>query len=78
MHDHVVSPLSLAIFWIAAALCVIAELAILRYAFFPHRGDTNSATVPQSPRGIEMIWAIVPAIILAILLAATWRAVNHQ
>ena len=64
------------IFWIAAALCVIAELAILHAAFSPPRDAGAVAPVPQSPRGTEMIWAVIPAIILALLLAATWRAVH--
>jgi heme/copper-type cytochrome/quinol oxidase subunit 2 len=65
------------IFWIAAVTCVLAELAILRSAFMPRPGAIASETVPHSSRGIEMIWAVVPAVALAILLAATWRAVNH-
>ena len=64
------------IFWIAAALCVIAELAILRAAFAPPADAGTSTSIPHSPRGTEMIWAIIPAIILALLLAATWRAVH--
>jgi heme/copper-type cytochrome/quinol oxidase subunit 2 len=65
------------IFWIAAAICIVAEIAILRSAFRPHHGSAESASLPHSGRGLEMIWAIVPAIGLAILLAATWRAVQH-
>jgi heme/copper-type cytochrome/quinol oxidase subunit 2 len=34
--------------------------------------------MPHSPRGAEMIWAVIPAIVLALLLAATWRAVQHH
>ena len=64
------------IFWIAAALCVVAELAILRAAFAPPTDAGSSALVPHSPRGTEMIWAVIPAIVLAFLLAATWRAVH--
>lgn len=77
MHTHTANPIAEIIFWIAAAVCVIAELAILRYAFFPRSVSPESADVPHSTRGSEMIWAIVPAIVLALLLAATWRAVNH-
>jgi len=65
------------IFWIAAAICIIAEVAILRSAFMPHADTADSPSLPHSQRGMEMIWAIVPAIVLALLLAATWRAVHH-
>ena len=77
-HTHgMTHSLAEPIFWIAAALCVIAELAILRSAFMPRPGAIESETLPHSSRGIEMIWAVVPAVALAILLAATLRAVNH-
>ena len=65
------------IFWVAAVICIVAEIAILRSAFMPHHTGAESASLPHSGRGLEMIWAIVPAIVLAILLAATWRAVHH-
>lgn len=65
------------VFWAALAICVVAEVAILRSAFMPHPDTAESASLPHSERGLEMIWAIVPAIVLAILLAATWRAVHH-
>jgi heme/copper-type cytochrome/quinol oxidase subunit 2 len=64
------------IFWLAAAICVVAEVALLRSAFVPH-SRKESAALPHAERGLELIWAIVPAIGLAILLAATWRAVHH-
>lgn len=66
------------IFWIAFCICIVAEVAILRSAFMrPHPDTVESASLPHPERGLEMIWAIVPAIGLAILLAATWRAVHH-
>jgi heme/copper-type cytochrome/quinol oxidase subunit 2 len=57
-------------------MCIIAELLILRAAFAPPRDAGAAVPVPQSPRGTEMIWAIIPAIVLAVLLAATWRAIH--
>lgn len=68
--------LSEPIFWIAATLCVIAELAILRAAFIPRSHASETGPIPNSPRGAEMMWAIIPAIGLAFLLAATWRAIH--
>jgi heme/copper-type cytochrome/quinol oxidase subunit 2 len=75
LHTHLTNPLAEPIFWIAAVICIVAEIALLRSAFVPHRQTAES--LPHSQRGLEMIWAIVPAIGLAILLAATWRAVHH-
>lgn len=70
------NPFAEPIFWIASLLCIVAELAILRAAFMPPKDAGESLPIPHSPRGKEMIWAIVPAIGLVVLLAATWRAVN--
>ena len=64
------------VFWIASGLCVVAELAILRGAFSPHAHVDTPPPIPHSPRGTEMVWAVIPAIILGVLLAATWRAIH--
>ena len=74
--DGILHSLAEPIFWIAAALCVIAELAILRASFIPRSHASESGPIPNSPRGAEMMWAIIPAIGLAFLLAATWRAIH--
>ena len=76
MHSHTI-PLAEPIFWIAAVLCIAAQLLLLHSAFFPRRGSSDSATIAHSPRGAEMMWAIIPAIALIFLLTATWRAVHH-
>jgi heme/copper-type cytochrome/quinol oxidase subunit 2 len=79
MHhtDGIFHSLTEPIFWIAAAICVIAELALLRSAFMPRRDAGESVPIPNSPRGAEMMWAVIPAVILALLLSATWRAMHH-
>lgn len=64
------------IFWIAATLCIIAEIAILRSAFIPRARTGDSGQIPHSPRGAEMMWGVIPAIALALLLRATWRAIH--
>lgn len=64
------------IFWVAAVICVIAEIAILRSAFIPRSHAADSDPIPHSPRGAEMIWGVIPAIALALLLSATWRAIH--
>ncbi len=64
------------VFWIAVAMCAIAEIAILRAVFTPPANASSSAPIPHSPRGAEMVWGVLPAIALAALLAATWRAIH--
>ncbi|HVF39018.1 MAG TPA: hypothetical protein VM939_03890 [Gemmatimonadaceae bacterium] len=63
------------VFWIAAALCVVAEAAILRATFRSHRGEI-AAEVPRASRGGEIMWAVIPALGLAAVLIATWRAIQ--
>jgi hypothetical protein len=70
-----------AIFWFAVALCVIAEIAILRSMGRASRhpaGDASPAgdAVPRSRPLPEMIWAVLPAVGLAVALAFTWRAIQ--
>jgi hypothetical protein len=70
-------PLAEIVFWIAAAACVIAELAILR-STFSARGANKSELVPSaSPRG-ELAWAIIPALALGVVLTATWRRIEAR
>jgi heme/copper-type cytochrome/quinol oxidase subunit 2 len=64
------------IFWIAAFCCAVAQVAILRAVFVPHARPDSSATMPQSSRAAEILWAVIPAVALAALLAATWRAIH--
>lgn len=70
-------PLAEAIFWIGALACVVAEVMILRSSFAATR-ENKSALVPTASRGSELAWAILPAVLLAVLLAATWNRVQAR
>lgn len=70
-------PLAEAIFWIAAAACAVAELAILRSSF-AQKKVAQSKLVPTASRAGELAWAIIPAIALSLLLVATWRSVEAR
>ena len=75
-----------AIFWVAVVCCAIAELFILRLAFAARgwrRGAADAApdgraaeSLPPVRRAAEIVWAVVPAVALAFVLAATWRAMH--
>lgn len=69
-----------AMFWIAAACCVIAELAILRSLLFG-RARAAERAMPGTPvarttRPTEIAWALLPAAGLLLVLYLTWRAVD--
>ena len=68
-----------AIFWCALACCVVAQLAILRSALARHRPPADApATLPPVRRGVETLWALLPAVALVAVLALTWRAVRAR
>ena len=70
-------PLAETIFWIAAAACLIAEVAILRSTFVAQRAN-RSELVPASSRSGELAWAVIPALALGVLLIATWQRIEAR
>ena len=72
----------LALFLVAAVVCVVAELALLRSLLFGRaRAAEESAVGPMSDairsrRSAEIAWAILPAVGLLFVLYLTWRAVD--
>jgi hypothetical protein len=70
-----------AIFWIAAIMCIVAEIAILRSMLrgsrANHAGSSDAdAVVPRGRPAVELIWAILPALGLILVLALTRGAVR--
>ena len=68
-----------AIFWIAVACCVVAQAAIVRSSLVspaqapsPDEGGRTSV----GRRALEVCWAVIPGIALALLFVATWRAMH--
>ena len=71
-----------ALFWIAAASCVVAEVAILRSLLFgrarkAEQENESGAVVGRSSRPVEVTWAVLPAVGLLVVLYLTWRAVER-
>lgn len=69
---------ALVIFWIASAACVVAQLGIFHSAVArPSSGEKpETRAIPRSPRVVEIIWTVIPAIALAGLLTVTWLAIR--
>ena len=63
-----------AVFWIAVACCVVAQVAILRSVMAARRG----AVSPPARQGREILWAVLPALALAATLLLTWRAMHPR
>lgn len=63
-----------ALFWACLVITVVAELLILRSAFFPPTDVVPADNMPRSPRIVEMIWGVLPAVVLAVVFWAAWLA----
>lgn len=63
------------LFWLAAAICLAAEAAIIRSALAA-RAEPASALVPGPRRSLEILYAVLPALLLGAVLVLTWRAVS--
>lgn len=61
-----------AIFWVSVACCAVASAAIVRATVVG--GASGAATGRR--RAIEIAYAVVPAVALALTLAATWPRVR--
>jgi len=70
-------PLAEGIFWIAALACIAAQAAILRSTYVARKVE-KSALVPAAPRGGEIVWAILPVVVLSVLLVATWQKIQAR
>jgi hypothetical protein len=69
-------PLSLAVFWICVAACAVAHIGILRSV--ARRSGGTSADVPRPNLAGEIIWAVVPMVVLAAVLLATLPRVRQH
>jgi hypothetical protein len=77
-----------ALFWVAVSGCAVAQFFILRAVLRPSPlPSVNSAASPagtgadlplrrQSGRTQEIIWAVLPALLLATAFVLAWRAMH--
>ena len=73
-----------ALFWLSVVCCVVAQVAIVRATLRVSRlsgepvatAPSGTSAMPCPRRGLEMLWVVLPALALAAVLGATWRAVN--
>lgn len=64
------------LFWLSVACCAIAQFFIIRSVRGSRHVPEPSASAPHSGRAMEIMWAVLPAVGLAVLLVFTWRAVR--
>lgn len=68
-----VSPASISelCFWLATALCAVAQVAVVRAAL---AGRTPGASLSPVAKARELFWVVLPSALLALLLIWTWRS----
>ena len=65
------------VFLLCAAACAAAHVAIL-VSVARRAAKRVDAGVPAPRRGLEIFWALLPAVVLALVLTATWDRVNAR
>lgn len=68
------SSAAVALFWVAVGICALAQMALLHSFFLGASRPSRESTATF--RATETTWAIVPALVLVVLLALTWRAMH--
>jgi heme/copper-type cytochrome/quinol oxidase subunit 2 len=66
-------PLREIVFWAAAAACVVAESAIVLSGL-----RVSGSRSRKGGAFLETVWAVLPAIALAWVLAATWGEMHRM
>lgn len=65
-----------AIFWLAALSSAAAQIMILRSAIVSPPSAASARPWPTARRAMEIAWAGLPGIALAVLFVFTWRAMH--
>lgn len=65
------------VFAVCVFACVAAQLAILR-SVIRSRAAAPDPGVPRPKLLVEIAWALVPAIALALVLTATWERIQDR
>jgi heme/copper-type cytochrome/quinol oxidase subunit 2 len=64
------------LFWLSVACCALAQFFIIRSVGAARRATPPTASLPKQRGAVEMLWAVLPAVGLAVLLVFTWRAIR--
>ena len=65
------------VFALCAVACLVAHVGILRSVLRTTAADRPvEPGVPRPRIGIEIVWAVIPMLALAVVLTATWARVQ--
>ena len=66
------------LFWISVACCLVAQVLIVRSVLAARGLPAVRPELPRARGSVEIMWAIVPGIALAVVLFFTWRAIGGE
>jgi heme/copper-type cytochrome/quinol oxidase subunit 2 len=66
------------LFWTSVACCLIAQLLIVRSVLGARHLPAPNPNLPRARAGMELLWAVAPAVALGALLLFTWRAIGAR
>ena len=66
------------VFVACVVACVVAHVAILHSVVRSRAGVASDSAVPRPNMLVEIVWALVPAIVLALVLTATWAKIRER
>lgn len=69
--------LRVVVFAVAVLACAVAHVAIIM-SVVRRASATSSPDVPRPRLAIEIMWALIPVVILAFVLTATWQRINQR
>ena len=66
------------LFWSSAICCLLAQVLIVRSVLGVRRLPEPGPALPRSRSGVELFWALLPAVALGVLFFFTWRAIEQR
>jgi hypothetical protein len=75
LHMHLSFAAAVGLFSASVACCAFAQFFILRSVGGRRHVPEPTTHLPRQRGGMEMLWAVVPAVALAVVLGFTWRAI---
>ena len=69
--------LATVLFWISVACCLVAQVLIVRSVVAARGLPAVRPDLPRARGSVEVMWAVVPGIALALVLFFTWRAIGR-
>jgi heme/copper-type cytochrome/quinol oxidase subunit 2 len=66
------------LFWSSAVCCLLAQVLIVRSVLGVRRLPEPRPELARSRGGVELFWALLPAVALGALFFFTWRAIEQR